>query len=285
MTDYGISYLTLASDWAWYLFDRAVEPTCAATIASPWPIRDSWSRPARRSRPGPRPWASPGRNGDSIADRTSLPGILGQFDALQDQERRAREPRRRGPAAGAARPAHRRPHPRPRSDRGAPDQRARTGSTCGTRPVRAMIAEGEDAVEPLLEVLESDDRLTRSVLFGWGVQRSRLIHGWARPPTWRSRGSSGPMSFDGKPVLQPGLRRPRRSQETGRGDPRLLAEEQGDLAGRAVVSHAARRRGDARAMAGSGLQPRGPANARDPGLAPAIHVPDLPPPGPRPPSP
>ena len=37
VTGYGVNYVTMANDLAWYHFDRAVCAGCAATMRSPWP--------------------------------------------------------------------------------------------------------------------------------------------------------------------------------------------------------------------------------------------------------
>ncbi len=42
--------------------------------------------------------------------------------------------------------------------------------------MRALIAEGDPAVEPLLTALETDMRLTRSVSYGRGMSIDRTVH-------------------------------------------------------------------------------------------------------------
>ncbi len=247
LTDYGISYLTLASDWAWFLFDRAagahMRGDDRVALADSRLLTAASEQIEARAEAMGFP-----RDQRRFGSRTSHPylGFLDQLDALrQDQERRAREPRR-GEVPPPGGDATTRIAALIRDlDQIAERQNSQPGWIgLGLAPaVRALIAEGDAAVEPLLVVLESDMRLTRSVAFGRHQERGRTILGVH---------DAAYEALDGDPAdreLRPGsrlharLRRSRSSPETGRLDPRLLGEEQGGLAGRAVLSHAARRRG------------------------------------------
>ena len=97
--------------------------------------------------------------GGSSSKPQTMPyiGFLHQLpDLLADQERRAREPRRP-------------PVPPPGTDKKARiaaliaelDQIASWG--VGPSIVKALVAEGEDAIDPLIEAAEHDTRLTRSL--------------------------------------------------------------------------------------------------------------------------
>ncbi len=114
--------------------------------------------------------------------------FLGQLpEFLADHERRAREPRRP-------------PTPPSRADKKAriaariadldqvfAQQFGQPGGvSLGESPiVQALIQEGDGAVEPLIDDLARDTRLTRAVHFHRDFFRSRTILGRTRPPTRR----------------------------------------------------------------------------------------------------
>ena len=184
LTDYGISYLTMASDWAWCLFDRAVNAHArgddrVALADSRLLVEARKKIEARATAMG---FARPQQGVGNRADRPYLE-FLGPLDALHDdQERRAREPVRGEVPPRGADPAPRiaalirdldqiAPHPMPRRPGGIP---------MWMEPaVAAIIAEGDAAVDPLLRVLESDTRLTRlasgSEAFRRGPSRQRTM--------------------------------------------------------------------------------------------------------------
>jgi hypothetical protein len=166
-THYGISYLSLASDWTWYLFDRAVDAHMrgddrVALADSRLLVETCQKIEARAAAMGfPKPQRRAG-----VAEDHPYLGFLHQVAALHDdQERRAREPRR-----GEVPPRGAEPGPRIAAlianlDQIGQPQKVFPGGVDlrGTPAVRALIDEGDAAVEPLLRVLESDNRLTRSV--------------------------------------------------------------------------------------------------------------------------
>jgi hypothetical protein len=165
-----ISYQALATEWANRAYNRAVDAhgrgddvialdsarRVAAFIEAAGPALDAmgFARP-----PGVRP----------VSGRESPPYFpqLRQLpDLLADQERRAKEPPR-GPVPGPDAPAG------PRVAALIRDLDQLTGSgglfngmTSPSGPaLGALVREGDAAVLPLLAVLESDDRLTRTVSF------------------------------------------------------------------------------------------------------------------------
>lgn len=170
LTDYGISYLTLASEWALSLFDRAVDAhmrgydrlALADTRLLVEASRKIEARAAVMGFPRPDP-----RNRIGAPDHPYL-GYLGQLETLhEDQERRAREPRRQPPPPDAPPAVRIAALIRDLDQIGGANMGLAGGINArGGEVVRKLIAEGDDAVEPLLAVLESDRRLTRTVSFG-----------------------------------------------------------------------------------------------------------------------
>jgi hypothetical protein len=176
LTDYGISYLTLASDWAWFLFDRAIGAHMRGDdrIALADSKRLTEVSEKIEARAAAMGFGRPLRMFNHRASHPYL-GFLGQLDTLrQDQERRAREPRR-GDADAATRIAGLIRD----LDQIAVRQNAQPGwlDLSLAPAVQALIAEGDAAVEPLLVVLESDMRLTRSIAFGRREDRGRTVLG------------------------------------------------------------------------------------------------------------
>jgi hypothetical protein len=181
LTDYGISYLSLARDWAGSAFqtligahmrgDDVIALDAARRLAR---FRDlATAKADAMGFPRDNPQS---RGGTGPAPRFYF---LTQLDELlRDQERRAKMPAR-GPI------------PRKGGDPSARiaalirdldqiDERQMMSPGAahpGSSPlVRDLVAEGDPAVAPLLEVLESDDRLTRSVSMGRGLSIERFVH-------------------------------------------------------------------------------------------------------------
>ena len=153
-----VSYVSMANDQAWYLFDRAV---CAHMRGDDaFALADA----RRLTTFGKGPYID----------------FLGQLpELLADHERRAREPRRPPvPPAGADKTA-RIAALIAELDQVAARQWGQPGGvSLGASPiVQALVDEGDDAVGPLIDALEHDTRLTRSVHFWRDFHRSRTIMG------------------------------------------------------------------------------------------------------------
>jgi hypothetical protein len=183
LTAYGISYLTLANNWAASAFGRLVgahmkgdDVIALDTARKLARFRDL--AVARADAMGFPQVDQENRTGNGPALRFSF---LNQLDdLLRDQERRARMPARE-------------PIPRKGGDPSARiaalirdldqiDEQPRVFPSAASPGrsllVKDLIAEGDPAVAPLLEVLVSDNRLTRSVSrTGRGLDSpGRLVH-------------------------------------------------------------------------------------------------------------
>ncbi len=173
-------YLMLATDWAWARFDRAV---CAhvraddrlAVLDARALTAMSKAVDAEADRRGFR------RNEGPKGAKLSHLSFLGPLPALlADQERRAlQKPAPRAPARDKARRIA--GLIRALEDARAPQMGQPGGvSFSFDATVRALIEEGEAAVEPLLDCLEKDQRLTRSVQFHRDFFRHREVLGTHR---------------------------------------------------------------------------------------------------------
>ncbi len=182
LTSYNVSYLTLANDLAWYLFDRAV---CAHmrgddSIA----LADARKLTAFQKVVEARAEAMGFDPPQRVVDRGEgpLPYItfLGQLpELLADHERRASEPKRPPvPPAGGDKGA-RIAALIADLDQIAARQMSQPGgvSVNQSSAVQALVKEGDAAVEPLLQALERDVRLTRTVGFHRDFGQSRYILG------------------------------------------------------------------------------------------------------------
>lgn len=177
LNSYNVSYLSLATDLAWYHFDRAIcahmrgdDPLALADARALDALAravDTKAEALGFARPD-RQAARPGKAAPYIEFLRQLPEILA------DQERREKEraapqapPRGEGRVAALIRDL----------DEVAARQWGQPGAVVlGESPIiRNLIAEGDAAVEPLIRALRSDDRLTRSVGFHRDFFRSRTI--------------------------------------------------------------------------------------------------------------
>ncbi len=173
-------YVSLATRWVWARYDRAVtahmrgDDGLALESLRPLPriaraveeeLAALHEAPARQRAAGPYPHLS----------------FLAHVDVLlADQERRARAPEAKVDLAAV----QKLPEPQRIAalvaalDQVSARQWGQPGgvSLAEDPIVRALVAEGEPAVEPLLAVLEKDTRLTRSVHFwrDFAMQRSVL---------------------------------------------------------------------------------------------------------------
>jgi hypothetical protein len=178
LTDYHISYVTLATDWAAAVFTRLVTAHVQADDAVALDAARRLSAFAKAV--------------DTEADAMGFQRAQGRFneapsyipflrqlpELLADHERRAKEPKR-GPIP---------PHGGDPSARIAAlirdfdqideKQMMSPGAAYpgGSPLVGELIAEGDPAVAPLLTALETDMRLTRSVSFGRGMSIDRTVH-------------------------------------------------------------------------------------------------------------
>jgi hypothetical protein len=177
LTDYHITFLTLANEWAGVVFDRLISAhvrgddvvalAAARRLAAFQKAVDAraaamgFERPERRAgAPGPSSY---------LGSLDRLPALLA------DHERRAQEPPR-GPIPARGGDASGRIASLIRDfDQIHVVQWSNPGSADpGSAPiVQQVIAEGDLAVEPLLAALASDTRLTRSVS---GVRGPAYVH-------------------------------------------------------------------------------------------------------------
>ena len=183
LTDYHLSHLTLAQEWADRVYNRAVDAHGRGDDAVALDASRRVSAFVARAGPaleamGFPPPANAIRRGDAPPYFPKL----GQLrELLADQERRAKEPPRH-PIPGPEAPAAERVAALIR------DLDQVTGgmgvimngmtSPSGSDAERALVREGDAAVEPLLAALESDDRLTRTISHPGSRhgQDDRLIH-------------------------------------------------------------------------------------------------------------
>lgn len=172
LNSYGVSYLSLARDLAWYHFDRAIGAHMRgddATALSDVRFLDRFARsvdlraeemgfpPPDRARVGP----------GQIDFLAQLP------EFLDDQERRAQERARpEPPPAGRIEALIR------NLDQVAARQWSQPGGvTLGESPiVQELVAQGEGAVAALIRDFRAERRLTRSVGFGRDFHRHRHIY-------------------------------------------------------------------------------------------------------------
>ena len=181
LTDYKISYMTLAENWAATAFSRLVsahmrgEDVIALDAARKLArFRDlatakademGFPREERQSRRGAEP-----------APRFTF---LTQLDVLLlDQERRARMPARGLiPRKGGDSSARIAALIRDLDEVNAHQMMSWGAPQIGNAPqVLDLIGEGDAAIAPLLEVLELDTRLSRTVSANRGSSRERFVH-------------------------------------------------------------------------------------------------------------
>jgi len=240
LRNYGVSYLTLATDFAWFRYNRAVTAHLRADDALAladaraldafWRAVDAKAaemgftpppRPAVFAFPNPQRAERVGGAVPKAAARPPAPGLerasryinfLDQAPALlADQERRAREranPLPPAPAGDEITPLIR-----------ALDQIAAPAARPGMQnnglavdqsaAVRDLVALGDAAVEPLIQDLRTDNRLTRALGLNVGVaHRARTIaradeaayHALRRILKVSSLGPPSLMGNDGEPV-------------------------------------------------------------------------------------
>ncbi|HXC99140.1 MAG TPA: hypothetical protein VN048_07350, partial [Verrucomicrobiae bacterium] len=178
-------YLELAQDWAWAQFDHVI---CAhmrgdVALALAGSRKLAELQPRIESEAERRGFAHPGYNDSSKHDKPALYlNFLAQLpQLLADLERRANEPAKMNVAIGSI------TNISDRSQRIAAliDDLDQVQALQLSQPgmvmpeedpiVQALIKEGDGAVEPLMDCLEHDKRLTRSVGYSRNFHRDRVV--------------------------------------------------------------------------------------------------------------
>ncbi len=181
LTDYQISYLTLAIDWAASAFGRLVGAHMRGddVIALDAARKLARFRDLASARADAMGFPQPdGQNRMGNGPATRFYFLTQLDDLLRDQERRAQMPPRGPIPRKGGDPAARVAALIRDLDQIDEQQMSVPGGAYpGHSPLVAdLIAEGDPAVAPLLEVLESDNRLTRSVSNARGGSLERFVH-------------------------------------------------------------------------------------------------------------
>ena len=178
LTDYHISYLTLARQWAVTMFERLVDAHMRAddAIALDAARRLSAFAKAAQTRAMEmgfeREQTRFGNDGPVY-----FPFLRQLPELLADHERRAIEGARGPTPPHGADPAARVAALIRDLDEIAHPQMVHFGNRADDSPlVQALVAEGDEAVEPLLAAIETDTRLTRTVTEGRGMSIDRKVH-------------------------------------------------------------------------------------------------------------
>jgi len=174
-------YLTLASDWAWAMFDRGV---CAhmrgddRLSVCDFLTLDTIGKTIE-GEAAAKGFERPMVDGERVADAAYLQFLKQLPQFLSDEERRVKNPRAE-PFNLTAVSAEKDRLKRIAMlidglDKVDERQNGQPGGVmlAWNRVIKALAAEGEAAVEPLIDCLEKDDRLTRSVSFGRDFFRGR----------------------------------------------------------------------------------------------------------------
>jgi hypothetical protein len=185
-------FLMLATDWAWAMFERAVTAhmrgddqlsLLSARALAPLQTAMEAEVDRRGLQSDYYDHSEPKQNPRYLIFLKSVPSLL------RDQERRANERQLPNSAPRQLAIANDLSKRSPRSarimalirelDEVRAYQSGQPGGVDLTEDatVKALIGEGEEAVEPLLTVLENDQRLTRSVQFGRDFFHERTILG------------------------------------------------------------------------------------------------------------
>lgn len=185
LTDYGMSYLTLADEWADTVFARAAEAHARGddVVALDAARRvDAFRAAAQRTAAEMGFPKEPRRNGDWPTGPGPapdyFPGLRQLAVLLADQERRAKEPPRAKETPAGADAAVRIAAMVRDLDQIAERQMMSPGAArpADSALARKLIAEGDAAVGPLLDVLAHDRRLTRSLSHGRGFLQQPILH-------------------------------------------------------------------------------------------------------------
>lgn len=178
LTDYGITYQTLAVDWASSGFMRLISAHVRGddVIALDAARKLAKFRDLATARMDEMGFPQGAQQGGYFPSNGGAPNgppprfpFLGQLDALlADHERRAAMPPRTPVPPKGGDPAARVAALIRDMDQIDVQQMSNPGAAHpgSSYPVKFLIEEGDPAVEPLLKALESDERLTRSVSHG-----------------------------------------------------------------------------------------------------------------------
>ncbi len=178
LTDYHISYLTLATDWAVPVFIRLVSAHMRGDDAIALDAARRLSTFAKAVEAKAEAMGFQQREARLDHPPSYLPFLNQLPDLLADHERRAKEPAREPIPKRGGDPSVRIAALIRDLDQIDERQMSSPGAANpgGSPLVRLLIAEGDPAVEPLLSGLENDMRLTRSVTFGRGYSLDRVVH-------------------------------------------------------------------------------------------------------------
>jgi hypothetical protein len=178
LTDYQISYLTLARDWGTTMFVRLVDAHMRADDVIALDAARRLSVFAKAAEAKAMALGFEREQNQFGNDRPAyFPFLRHLPELLADQERRANE-KARGPVPPpGADPASRVAGLIRELEGIAMLQMVQFGNSANSSPlVQALVAEGDAAVEPLLAAIETDTRLTRTVTYGRGNSIDRRVH-------------------------------------------------------------------------------------------------------------
>jgi hypothetical protein len=177
-TDYHITYLTLAREWAVTMFVRLVDAHMRADDAIVLDAARRLSAFATAAEARAMELGFEREQARFDNDRPAYFPFLRQLpELLADQERRSREPERGPIPDHGGNPAARVAALIRDLDEIAIRQMVHFGNSADSSPlVGALVAEGDAAVEPLLAAIETDMRLTRTVTYGRGMSIDRRVH-------------------------------------------------------------------------------------------------------------
>ena len=175
-------YLRLVADWTWALLDRAVcahmrgdDHLALLSARALLPIRQAAEDAARRRGFVRRGGTGRGEDSGYLAFLAPAEALLADQERRATQRRRARPPQRPRASTKEARIAA---WVEALEEVCARQEGQPGGVNLGDDPiVKALISGGEDAVVPLLDCLERDTRLTRSVHFHRDFRRHRSLIG------------------------------------------------------------------------------------------------------------
>ncbi len=181
LTDYHISYMSLASNWAASAFGRLIGAHTRGddVIALDLARKLAKFRDLATAKAEAMGFTQLTRQNLGGAEPVARFPFLNQIDdLLRDHERRATMPPRGPIPPKGGDPSARIAALIRDLDQINEQQMMSPGSANpGSSPrVSELVAEGDPAVAPLLTVLESDDRLTRSVSNGRGMSIDHFVH-------------------------------------------------------------------------------------------------------------